>query len=978
MEDYVIEVWSANEGLPSNNLRHIAKDPRGFLWISTFNGCVRFDGNKFKTFDTDNIPVISTSAFYSINAQKDGTMYLATQSSGLIKYKNGEFSKVFDTPNMPNAIQLTYQGRDRFWIASRNAGLYYIEDNEVKKYPIPEFADQSIMCFASQPDSTLWVASEGAGIVRISKEGYTLYTVKDGLASNIVNALTYHDGNVYAGTEQGLSVFTNGEWANDERLAGININDIVSDKQSNLWFATGVGLARISHPDTFEFIGEKEGLPSRQISSLIFDDEGSVWLTTKRGGLVQLKLSSFKNITQSEGLSYQGVNVVSEAPDGSFYVGSDNGEVDVVKDNHIERLKLRTELDNVSIKDIFVDDDGTIWIATYIGVIKKKGKSERLYTIEDGLLSLKTRRITKDKDGVIWVGSRNGGINKFYEDGRIESVTTDNGLGSDFIFSMDETPDGRMIVGTANGGLNIIETDGSIKIENPNQAITGLSIFNVYVENNSRMWLATNIGLYCYENGKFSLLGPGDGLVAETIFDVIEDSEGNLWSTSILGTTRLRKKDALDFIHNKLSKVEPTLFNSSDGMVTSECTGATQSLLSDNGIIWIPTIKGVSILDPANIVLNNKAPLVYIEDINVDDRIKEIIGSDSEAHITIEPGHRNYQFEYTSVSMYSPEKISFKYKLEGFDDDWIDAGSLRQAKYTNLPYGKYTFKVIAANNNGIWSNEQARLKVVIEPYFYETRTFVILIILAFVVLTVVIYMMQTSAVQGRNKELIKLNRELDSFTYSVSHDLKAPLTSIQGLLNVARLDDGNNALKYYERIEESVDKLDRFIKDIIDYSKNSRLAVRKEEVNVKSMIISMIEGLSYLIDGKKIKSIIDIDNDLIIETDKTRFVFILNNLLTNAFRYADLEKEEPFVKLSAYVEGNKLYLSIVDNGQGIRKEHQSKIFDMFYRANEGSEGSGLGLYIVKESVERLKGKIKLESEYGIGTSVNIVLPHVIH
>ena len=976
MKDYVIEVWSADEGLPSNNLRHIAKDSRGFLWISTFNGVVRFDGNKFKTFDTNNIPVISTSAFYSVTALKDGSMYLATQSSGVIEYKDGEFRKAFEDSDIPSAIQLVYNGSERLWIASRNAGVYYLEEGKVKKYPIPEFEDQSITCFTRDANGKVWIASEGAGVARIDDNlGYTLFTTEDGLASNIVNALIFHDGFVYAGTEYGLSYYDGKVWKNDERFANININDIVADNKSDLWFATGVGLGRISHPYNFEFIGEGDGLPSRQVSSIIFDDEENVWITTKRGGLVELKLSSFKNITPTNGLSYQGVNVVSESPDHTFYVGSDNGDVDVIDNGKVRKVQLKTDLNNVSIKDILIEDNGTLWIATYKGLIKKTQSSERLYTEKDGLLSTKTRRITKDKEGVIWLGSRNGGINKVYPDGRIEAIGPEQGLGSDFVFSLDEAPDGRMVVGTANGGLNIFDRDGRLKIYKPDSTITGLSIFNVYVENDKLIWLATNVGLYCFFNNEFYLINPSVGLKAETIFDVVEDLNGSLWMTSIYGVIRLNKAEAFKYVSGEIDKVTSSVLDDSDGMVSKECTGATRSLRASDGSILIPTIKGVAILNPSEIITTKKPPSVYIENIIVDDKpIGQFICCLQDTKFDIEPGHRNYTIDFTSVSMYSPGKISFKYMLEGFDDNWVDAGTNRQAKYTNLPYGEYTFKVVATNNDGISSQGPAEIMLKVKPFFYETRTFIVLLIIGFVVFTVALYLIQTSSVQSKNKKLTKLNRELDSFTYSVSHDLKAPLTSIQGLLNVARLEKGENALAYYDKIETSVDKLDRFIKDIIDYSKNARATVKKEPINVLSTINGMLEGLSYLNDKKKIRTDLDIDSDLIIITDKTRFNFIFNNLLTNVFKYADLEKNDPFVKVSATIDIDKLNISIVDNGQGIRKEHQSKIFEMFYRANEGSSGSGLGLYIVKESVAKLKGKIKLESEFGIGTSVSVILP----
>ncbi len=978
LKDYTIEVWSAKEGLPSNNLRHIAKDKDGFLWISTFNGLVRFDGNKFKTFDVENIPVISTSVFYSVLHYGEGNMFISTQSSGLVHYKNGKFTKIVDAKNLSNSIQISFlDASGRLWIGTKNAGVYYLEDDKITRFSIPSFNNRSIMSFTQDSQNNIWIASEGAGVARVRGDNVKVFTTKEGLVSNIVNAVYYHDGHIHAGTEKGLSTFNNKKWATDPRFSEININYIAEDAHNNVWFATGIGLARITLSNVFEFIGEQEGMPSRQISSLAFDNENNVWLTTKQGGLVQLEISNFKNITPAKGLSYKIVNTIEEDINGVFYIGSDNGDIDVIKNGQITKLTLKKDLKNISIKDIFADDDGTLWIATYDGLIKKKGDIEEYFSVKDGLLSNKIRRIFKDTNGVIWVGSRNGGLNKIHKDGRVESIAIKDGLGSNFVFSVDQTPDGRMLVGTSNGGLNIIYKDGKIDILKPDSILTGLSIFNVYIENDNRFWLATNVGLYCYQNNKFNLINTKNGLVVETIFDIKEDKNGYLWATSILGMVRINKEEALEFIEGRINEITSTLLDDSDGMITRECTGATQSLLSMDNKIWIPTIEGVSILDPENLIINTKIPSVYIEEIYVDDeKVKPITYNHKKKNnsIIIGPGHRNYTINYTSLSMYSPGKVLFKYMLEGFDNDWIEIGPERQAKYTNLPYGTYLFKVLAANNDGVWSANPASVEIIIKPFFYNTRWFIILLILAFILLTILLYFYQTKAVKNRNKELVKLNSELDSFSYSVSHDLKAPLSSIKGLLAVAKLEKGENAMEYYNRIDTSVEKLDSFIKDVIDYSKNSRMELRREPVKVKEIISGVVESLTYLNKEKAIDVALEIEDELVIMSDKTRFIYIINNLITNSFRYADFTKAKPSIKIKASVVKDRFILRIKDNGQGIKKELQAKIYDMFYRANENSEGSGLGLYIVKESLLKLNGEINIDSEYEIGTTVDVEFP----
>ena len=978
LKDYTIKVWSNTDGLPSNNLSQVTQDQRGYIWISSFDGAARFDGNVFKIFETQNTPLLITSAIHSVLSLPDSSMYFSTQSSGLLYYKKGVFTNPFENSILPKNIIFSYMDvKGRLWIASEFEGLYFVEKGQVNKYNIPEFNKLTIRSIAVDADNAVWVASQGGGVAKITESGYELYTSDNyALPSNFAYSILYHKGIMYIGTELGLCTIKEGKWVVDVRFTKKIIYDIVADSNSNIWFATVSGLARLSNLDSLEHISVEDGLPERSINGIALDNQNNIWLATYRGGLVQLKQSVFKNISERDGLSYHNVNSISEAKDGRIFIGNYNGGIDVVENDVVKPFSIKTNLTNIPIKDILIEDDGTIWIANYSSLIKKTYKEEKVYSSANGLISNQMRSLLKASDSSIWVSSRNGGINIINKDGSIESISIKEGLGSDFIFSIDESEDGNMVLGSANGGVNIIDTNHNVEIIYPDTSLTGVYIFNIYIENESRMWLATNVGLYCYYNKEFYLVSHEKGLPVQAVFDVIEDKNENLWLTSTSGVIKIEKKELLKYVNGDIASIKYTLLDDSDGMISKECTGATRSLLASDGRIWFPTIHGVSILDPNNLMLTHREKYSpFIQNVIIDDYpVDKYSGGNLVSKIEIEPGHDNYIFDFTSLGSFSADKVLFKYKLEGFDKDWSLPSSNRQAKYTHLPYGTYTFEVKAGSNNEEWSDNYAQITIIIKPYFYETRSFIVFTVLFLIAVIILVFRLRTFAVNKRNKELIKLNYELDSFAYRVSHDLKAPLSSIQGLLNVARLDDSENAKMYYNMIEGSVHKLDNFIKDIIDYSKNARTDIKTEVVNVNSLVAQVIESLSHDTYSDKITSYVEIGEELTVTIDKTRLVFILNNLITNTFKYADLNKKEPFVKVKVYLEKDDLILKIIDNGQGIDKEFQSKVFDMFYRANKESSGSGLGLYIVKESVEKLKGNLELISNLGQGTTVIVTLP----
>jgi signal transduction histidine kinase len=228
-----------------------------------------------------------------------------------------------------------------------------------------------------------------------------------------------------------------------------------------------------------------------------------------------------------------------------------------------------------------------------------------------------------------------------------------------------------------------------------------------------------------------------------------------------------------------------------------------------------------------------------------------------------------------------------------------------------------------------------------------------------------------------NNLLSKTNTELDRFVYSTSHDLRAPLTSVMGLINITeRSQNPEDVTKYLAMMRDRVHSLDRFIKDITDYSRNNRLEIKKEKVNIVDLAQEVWENLKFTPEAENIKFEIDIPDDLTIDSDRSRLQVIIANLISNAVRYHDSRKREQYIRLRYQVSGRVFCIKIEDNGQGIDREYHTKIFDMFYRANEKSKGSGLGLYIVKEALMKLSGSIQLDSTPGLGTTITIKLPAI--
>lgn len=976
LKEYSIETWTTENGLPSNNLRQVYQDNRGYIWLSSFNGLIRFDGHSFDIYTSDNLPNLKSNAFKAISEDYSGQLYFGTQASGLFNFDGISFKQSSIESSFSKSITSIFSdSKDRVWVGAQDQGLFLLENDtsQYLRFDSDLLNESTINCITELKSGNIWFATNEQGV--ISYDNTSFKEITTGLINTEqINCISEFNDIQYIGTNNGVYFLEDNQWRILKGTKGYYVNYMKFDGFGHLWIATEIGLIRILPSGTVEYLKEEDGLPSRQISSLVIDNEDNVWLATKRSGLVLMRKSNFKNISTESGLSSPFVNIAYQLNDGSMVFGNDNGNVDQLKLGKIKPMLLNTNLLNISVKDIIQDRNNNIWLATYRGVIKIGAGREVLFTKNEGMASINTRCLFEDRDGNIWVGSKDGGLVKIKPDGNKIIYNKESGLSDEYVLSIDQLPNGTIIIGTYQGGVNLIDSDGDIVVKNISDDNSSPLIFNIEVVSDDEYWIATNVGLFKYQDDTFFRIDKDNGLQTRTIFDAHYDNQGYIWLTSNLGVVRLNTKSVDEYIDGDRQMVSARLYDENDGMMSRECTGATKLFTTQDGKLWIPTSKGVSIIDPANIHVNDKIPPVYIKGVTVDD----VAINGDVSNISLEPGTQKLVIDYTALSYYSSAKINFVYRLSGYERDWNEVGNNYSATYMNLPDGQFTFEVKAANNDGVWNEEPASIRIGLDPFFYESRLFILLSVFFLAFIVFIIYWIRIKVVEDKNRELNKLNKELDSFVYSVSHDLRAPLASILGLINVSKLDkESDNIPVYMNKIESSVNKLDDFIKDIISYSRNVRLKVEVEEVDLKLLIEDILQGLEYMNPRNAIEVIIDAPENTIIHSDKTRLYIVFNNIISNSLRYYKNYIKDPFINIKLKVSDTKAIIIVEDNGIGIKPDRIDKIFDMFYRATSTSNGSGLGLYIAKESVLKLEGKISVESEFERGTKFTLIIPNLL-
>ncbi|MEQ9287445.1 MAG: two-component regulator propeller domain-containing protein [Cyclobacteriaceae bacterium] len=968
-----MDQWTNEDGLISSNLTSVYQSNKGFIWVTSHNGLQRFDGVTFVSFTSNNTPFLNSNSFYRVFESNGDSLWFTTERSGLVGMANDKLFPYQHNDYIPKAtITFYHSPNGEVWIGTKNSGLYRQNagGRVAKVEGIPEVTINHIN---SDAGGNIWIATDGQGLYRMAADGISHFNYQSGLLSNVINHIEIDANNhVYLSTIDGVNVWRNGKIDQVDVFKGLDVNQVKIDDYGTIWVAAESGLARWNQSNQiYELFTEEMGLPGRQVSGLTFDKEGSLWVSTKKAGLVRFKVGRIYTISTHDGLTSDKINIVAKKND-TFFIGTDNGEINLLQNGAFSELVCDQEFQDAGIRDFLFDTDGNSWVVNYNGILKESGSSKKLYSYNNGLPANEVRRIFQDSQQRIWVGTRTGGLVHFREKGKSDIYDKSNGLDANYILSVEEDLKGNILVGTNAGGLTVIDKKGQVRTHHFTDDDSGILIFNTDVDQDNGYLLCTNIGLHYFKDGSFRYVPIGPEEDPKTFFDLIDDKRGSYWLTSNFGILRIDKNDLERHLETNTAFVEYELYDDNEGMLNNECTGATRSYLDEeSGKIYVPTFEGVAVIDPSINLTNDLVPDVYITDLKIDDQPEDILKEKPK----MEPGAFRYTFHFTSLSLLSPAKVKFLYKLEGIDKDWIGLVDYRSVEYTNLPNGHYTFKVKGSNNDGVWNEKEASLAFQVLPYFYETVWFYLACVVALAVILLLIYKWRVRDITGRNQALGKINSELDRFVYSASHDLRAPLSSTISLASIARMETSPERKdEYISLMEGCMNKMDQFISDIIDFSRNKNQEVRPEEFDIGQLISEIFDNLKYLDRAESVKAEIDIKGNSLVFSDKLRVKMVLSNLIANAIIYSSPERPDPFVNVQVEQTNASIGIKIMDNGIGIPAAEKPKVFNMFYRANDQSKGSGLGLYIVKESVEKLSGTIQLTSEEGKGTTFHIKIP----
>jgi streptogramin lyase len=409
------------------------------------------------------------------------------------------------------------------------------------------------------------------------------------------------------------------------------------------------------------------------------------------------------------------VYAVTGARGGGLFIGTYSSGVSLFRDGHFTPLSGQGQLLGVRLRALLEDSRGSLWIGSDRGLFRHEAGALRRYTTADGVPDDTVRTLYEDRRGRLWIGTDGNGL-ACLESGAFRTYTQADGLGSNEVRTVLEDRQGNLWVGTY-GGLSRLEGE-RFRTYGISDGLPSRLVRVLHEDADGSLWIGTyGGGLTRMRDGRFQSFRKRDGLLSDVIYQILDDSRGNLWMSCNRGVFRAARRDLEAFAAGKAPRVPIVAFDESDGMANRECNGGSPAgWRTPDGKMWFATLGGIAMLDPDHLPTNPEPPPVVVESVLVDDRAI----SPGEA---VAPGSARFEFRYTGLSFTAPRDVRFAYKLEGVDQGWIEAGSRRTAYYTHLPPGRYTFRVIAANEDGVWNRKGASFELSRRPHLYETAWF---------------------------------------------------------------------------------------------------------------------------------------------------------------------------------------------------------------------------------------------------------------
>ena len=951
---YLRTTFTVEDGLSSNVVNAILQTRDGFLWIGTDAGLNRFDGRQFTPFYFRGPKSTPQGIVRSLAEGPNGDLWIAT-NAGLFRIP-GRALDQFDRSlavlyhpgtGMSDEVNVLHVSRDgTLWVGT-SAGLYQFVDNQFRNVipnavisRIEQSADGHLLISGSQgfveldgtqvidhaglahqldtsPDSLFQVVQDSKGVVWFSTSA--------GLARRVNGSierlqpyggerrgvyLVYEDprGNLWSWAFGATGIFRVSGTKLEPLAPSIQVRAISADREGNLWLGTnGEGLMRFKDRP-IRIFAKADGLPNNIPMTVLSRRDGSLWVGNNCGGLSVFNGQHFKTYDEKDGLSNSCVWALAEGKNGELWVGTWGGGLYRFADGHFVQFSTPQGLPDVVVRAITIAHDGSLWIATQNGLGHMVNGQFHNYSTTDGLSSNRVVSVYQDRRGTIWAGTSRG-INRMIGE-RFAPALPPNQIFDPRYISFAEDSSGDLYALSAPKGIDLIEGDQLVEVNHD------LDLLSMVTSPSGEFWFTGGNGIFRFSAEAFRQNQAG----SETPLDYA-------W------------------------------FGKADGMTSTQCSiGVPNMARAPDGKLWVATVQGLAMLDLPHLSFDSAKPVIFVEEVTVG-RTRQPAGRE----LVLPPGTHHVELSFDSISLASPEKIRFQYRMDDVDPVWLDADNSLTAVYTNIPVGTHAFKIRACNSDGVWDRSGISFPVTQKPYFYEAGWFRLLAVTAFIVILMGAYRLRLHQIRAqanarldeRVLERTRIAREL--------HDTL--LQSFQGLL--LQFQAATNLLSGGEakqRFESAIDQAARAITEGRDAVQGLRFSTDvpndvAEAINTLGKELASGEmnpnGAEFYVEVEGTSR----DLRPILRDEVYR---IAGEALRNAFRHAQASR----IEVEIHYDAQEFRLRIRDDGEGIPAQ---------VAGGNGPSGH-FGLRGMGERTKLIGGHLEMWSNLESGTEIELSIP----